>query len=83
MVNLFGLTDAQMARLQQLLPKGHGKPRVDGSRILSGITFINCNGLWWYDAIRKSGPPKTLCRRWTWGSDKATKPCSRDRKSRG
>lgn len=29
MSNLFWLTEAQMARLQPLFPKSHGKPRVN------------------------------------------------------
>jgi transposase len=50
MSNLFWLTDAQMARLQPFFPKSHGKPRVDDRRVLSGIIFINRNGLRWCDA---------------------------------
>ena len=42
MSNLFWLTEAQMARLEPLFPKSHGKPRVDDRRVLSGIIFINC-----------------------------------------
>lgn len=34
--NPFWLTDAQMMRLQPFFPKRHGKPRVDGRRVLSG-----------------------------------------------
>ena len=45
MSNLFWLPDAQMARLQPLSPKDHGKPRVDNRRVLIGLTFINRNGL--------------------------------------
>lgn len=55
MSNLFWLTDAQMARLQPFFPKSHGKPRVDGRRVLSGIVFINRNGLRWCDASREYG----------------------------
>lgn len=47
MSNLFWLTDAQMARLQPFLLKSHGKQRVDDRRVLSGINFINRNGLRW------------------------------------
>ena len=50
MSNLFWLTDAQMSRLQPFFPKSHGKPRVDDRRVLSGIIFINRNGLRWCDA---------------------------------
>ncbi|WP_406622275.1 IS5 family transposase [Pararhodobacter zhoushanensis] len=68
MSNLFWLTDAQMARLQPFFPKSHGKPRVDDRRVLSGIIFINRNGLRWCDAPKEYGPPKTLYNRWKrWG----------------
>ena len=68
MSNLFWLTDAQMARLQPFFPKSHGKPRVDDRRVLSGIIFINRNGLQWRDAPRAYGPTKTLYNRWKrWG----------------
>jgi transposase len=50
MNNLFWLTDAQLARLQPFFPKSHGRPRVDDRRVLSGIIFINRNGLRWCDA---------------------------------
>ncbi len=59
MSNLFWLTDAQTARLEPFFPKSHGKPRVDDRRVLSGIIFINRNGLRWCDAPREYGPPKT------------------------
>ena len=55
MTNLFWLTDVQMARLQPFFPKSHGKPRVDDRRVLSGIIFINRNGLRWRDAPREYG----------------------------
>lgn len=45
MSSLFWLADAQMARLRPFFPKIHGKPRVDDRRALSGIVFINRNGL--------------------------------------
>ena len=64
MSNLFWLTDAQMARLQPFFPKSHGKPRVDDRRVLSGIIFINRNGLRWCDAPKEYGRPKTLYNRW-------------------
>ena len=64
MSNLFWLTDAQMARLQPFFPKSHGKPRVDDRRVLSGIIFVNRNGLRWRDAPSAYGPPKTLYNRW-------------------
>ena len=49
-----------MARLGPDFPKSHGKPRVDGRRVLSGIIFINRNGLRGCDAPREYGPHKTL-----------------------
>ena len=68
MSNLFWLTDDQMARLRPFFPKSHGKPRVDDRRVLSGIIFVNRNGLRWRDAPREYGPAKTLCNRWKrWG----------------
>jgi len=45
MSDLFWLTDAQMARLVPYSPKSHGKPQADDRRVLSGIIFINRNGL--------------------------------------
>ena len=60
MSDLFWLTDAQMARLEPFFPKSHGKPRVDDRRVLSGIIFINRNGLRWRDAPAAYGPHKTL-----------------------
>ena len=47
MSDLFWLNDAQMTRLEPYFPKSHGKPRVDDRRVLSGIIFINRNGLRW------------------------------------
>ena len=68
MSNLFWLTDAQMDRLRPFFPKSHGKPRVDDRRVLSGIIFINRNGLRWCDAPKEYGPAKTLYNRWKrWG----------------
>lgn len=70
MSNLFWLTEAQMARLRPFFPKSHGKPRVDDLRVLSGIIFINRDGLRWCDAPKDYGPPKTLYNRWKRWSDK-------------
>ncbi|WP_405404749.1 IS5 family transposase [Paracoccus sp. Ld10] len=69
MSNLFWLTEAQMARLRTFFPKSHGRPRVDDLRVLSGIIFINRNGLRWCDAPREYGPAKTLYNRWKRWSD--------------
>ncbi len=68
MSDLFWLREEQMARLKPFLPKSHGKPRVDDKRVLSGIIFINRNGLRWRDAPAACGPHKTLysrCKRWS------------------
>ena len=66
--NLFWLTEVQMARLRPFFPKSHGKPRVDDRRVLSGIIFVNRNGLRWRDAPKEYGPAKTLYDRWKrWG----------------
>ena len=70
MSDLFWLTDEQMARLQPFFPRSHGRPRVDDHRVLSGIIFINRNGLRWRDAPREYGPAKTLYNRWKRWSDK-------------
>jgi transposase len=50
------------------LLKSHGKPRVDDRHVLSGIIFINRNGLRWRDAPKEYGPAKTPYNRWKrWG----------------
>ena len=69
MKDLYWLTDEQMARLEPFFPKSHGRPRVDDRRVLSGIIFVNRNGLRWRDAPAEYGPPKTLYNRWKrWGA---------------
>ena len=60
----FWLTDKQVERLRPHFPKARGKPRVDDRRVLSGIIFVNRNGLRWRDAPAEYGPPKTLYNRW-------------------
>jgi transposase len=64
MSNLFWLSDEHMARLRPFIPRSHGKPRVDDRRVLSGIIFVNRNGLRWSDAPKEYGPHKTLYNRW-------------------
>ena len=76
MSNLFWLTEAQMARLRPFFPKSHGRPRVDDLRVLSGIIFINRNGLRWCDAPREYGLAKTLYNRWRRWSDTVSSPGS-------
>ncbi len=68
MSDLYWLTDEQMERLRPFFPKSHGRPRVDDRRVLSGIIFVNRNGLRWRDAPKDYGPPKTLYNHWKrWG----------------
>jgi len=64
MSRLFWLSDAQIERLRPFFPKSHGRPRVDDRRVLSGIIFVNRNGLRWCDAPAEYGPAKTLYNRW-------------------
>jgi transposase len=68
MGDLYWLTDEQMARLQPYFLKSHGKPRVDDRRVLSGIPFVNRNGLHWCAAPKDYGPHKMLYNCWKrWG----------------
>ncbi len=64
MSGLFWLNDEQMARLEPFFPKSHGNPQVDDRQALSGIIFINRNGLRWRDAPAAYSPHKTLYSRW-------------------
>ncbi len=64
MSDLYWLADEQMERLRPHFPRSHGRPRVDDRRVLSGIIFINRNGLRWRDAPAAYGPHKTLYNRW-------------------
>ena len=43
----FWLTEAQLSRLKRYFPKPRGKPRVDDRKVLSGIIYIQRNGLMW------------------------------------
>ena len=45
MSELYWLTDAQIERLRPFFPKSRGRPRADDLRVLSGIIFIQRNGL--------------------------------------
>jgi len=69
MSNLYWLSEAQVDRLRPYFPKSRGRARVDDRRVLSGIIFINRNGLRWCDAPSEYGPPKTLYNRWQRWSD--------------
>lgn len=62
--NLFSQADAQMARLEPVFPKPHGKPRVDDRRVLCSIIFQNFNGLRWHHVPMEYGPPKTRYNPW-------------------
>ena len=68
MSEVFWLTEAQVERLRPFFPKSRGRARVDDRRVLSGIIYVNRNGLMWKDAPAAYGPPKTLYNRWKrWG----------------
>jgi transposase len=58
MSNPFWLTKAQMARLETFFPKSRGTLRVKDRHVLSGIMFINRNGLRWRDAPKDFGLPR-------------------------
>jgi len=64
MSDLYWLTDEQMERLRPFFLKSYGRPRVDDRRVLSGIIFVNRNGLRWRDAPREYGSHKTFYNRW-------------------
>ena len=69
MSDLYWLSEGQTARLRPYFPKSHGVPRVDDRRVMSGIIFVNRNGLRWRDAPSEYGPHKTLYNRWKRWSD--------------
>ncbi len=64
MNDLFWLSEAQVERLGPLFPKSRGKPRVGDRRALSGIIYVQRNGLMWKHAPHDYGPSKTLYNRW-------------------
>ncbi|WP_373424689.1 transposase [Sphingomonas sp. SORGH_AS_0950] len=74
MSDLYCLTDDQMERLRPFFPKSHGKPRVDDRRVLSGIVFVNRNGLRWRDAPRTTARTRRCI---TVGSAGVRQACSR------
>ena len=74
MSTLFWLSDEQMARLEPFFPPSHGRPRVDDRRVLSGIIFINRDGLRWRNVPKEYGPPKTLYNRRKRWSEMAGRP---------
>jgi transposase len=68
-INLFLLTDGQIARLQSFFPKIHGKPSVDAAGP-ERFTFINRIGLWWRGVPKEYRPAKPLNNRWNRWRDK-------------
>ena len=65
MSGLYCLTKVQVERLKPFFPTSRGRTRVDDRKVLSGIIFIQRNGLMWKHAPSAYGPPKTLYTRWT------------------
>lgn len=61
-----------MARREPFVLKSNGKLGVDDRRVLSGIIFINRNGLRWCDAPPEYGLSKSLYNRWKRWGDKGT-----------
>ena len=59
----FWLAEEQMERLRPFFPRSRGKRRVDDRRVLSGIIYVQKNGLQWTDAPAVYGPHKTLYNR--------------------
>ena len=60
----FWLSDAQLARIQPLLPnKERSVRRVDDREVISGIVHVIRSGLMWRDAPACYGPHKTLYNR--------------------
>ena len=53
-----------MWRLRPFFTKNHGKPCADDRRVLSGIVFVNRNGLHWRDAPVAHVSPQGACNRW-------------------
>ena len=64
MSDLFWLTEAQMERFRPFFPKSRRRPRDDDRRVLSGIIFINRNGLRWREAPMEYGPHQNSVNRW-------------------
>jgi transposase len=71
MADSFWLTDKQMERLRPFFPKPRGQVRVDDRRVLSGIIFVNRNGLRWCDAPAAYGLPMALDNGWLLWSRRA------------
>lgn len=52
-----------MSRISTFFPLAHGFPRVDDSRVVSGIVYVIRYGLQWKDASKIYGLHKTLYNR--------------------
>ena len=63
MTDMFLLSDAQMAQISPFFPLSHGVPRVDDSRVISGIILVIRSGLRWRDVPPNYGPHKTIYNR--------------------
>lgn len=57
------LPESQMERIEPFFPLAHGAPRVDDRRVLSGVVYVNRDGLQWKDAQKAHDPHKTLYNR--------------------
>jgi transposase len=68
MSDVFLLSRAQLNRIQPYVPVSHGIPRVDDTRVISGIIYVIRYGLQWKDAPKAYGPYKTLDNRVVRGS---------------
>ncbi len=63
MSDLFWLTMSRWSGCSRSFPRAR-----EATRVLSGIVFVNKNGLRWRDAPGVYGPHKTLYNRWKrWG----------------
>ena len=63
MTDMILRSEAQMARISPFVPFSHGMPRVDDRRVISGIIFVNRDGLRWRDVPANYGPHKTIYNR--------------------
>ena len=74
MSDLYWLSDTQMAKLEPFFPKSHGKPRVDDRRVMSGIIFINRNGLRCAMRLRSMGRTRPFIADGSGGARKVSSP---------
>ena len=63
MTEMILLSEDQMSRISPFFPLSHGMPRVDERRVISGISFVIRNGLWWRDVPASYGPHDTIYNR--------------------